>query len=390
MIRSFLLSISLMLALPANASTGFHIGNGATKHLPSVYGISTGWYYEIKAAMTANPRGLRKTAETFGAPVTPLTWTSSYGSVTQTMHGLEFPMSGMNERGLIIQATVLKGQVPMKVPAGGAGLFGPQWIQYQLDTAATVADVLKSSMNPDAPILPQGNFNIQFQICDLKDCAVLAFYEQKAVAQGSMGRVETDFERREIRADASNVWLVSAIANNTYAESLAAYRACRAFPCVTPDDSLNRFIKAAEMVRHFTTVAPMPLSSLLTDVLAQLKAVDQGVPMTTWNEAYAFAPAVRARAAMVLAFKAPTRPDGDVQWIDFSSQSFDCREPAKLWWLRMDQGGGDRTATAVLHTRADQETLARQHPTTMPAAQMAFIIDYPAAKTKCLSRKEMQ
>ncbi|MGZ3711725.1 MAG: hypothetical protein ACXVBE_08215 [Bdellovibrionota bacterium] len=376
--------LAFLFAIPAGASTGFHIGNGLTQNLPSIYGISTGWYYEIDGAVTANPKNVQKTAELFGKEGPTLSWTSRYGSVSKTMHGLEFPMSGMNERGLMIQATVLSNEKFPQVPKGGFGLFSLQWIQYQLDTSSSLAEVIGKSVTLDTPVIPQGGTDLQFQVCDLSDCAVISFYESKAVAQGSIGLVEADFLSKKSSSDASKRWLLSAITNYTYAESIAVYDQCKAFPCSNPDNSLDRFLKATQMVQHFVGFQATDLDALLDEVMAQLKQVDQGHPLTTWNEAYAFLPSSTGTRKMLMTYKAPTRPGEDRQWIDFSDIAFDCRQPVKLWWLDLKKGGGDQTGSWAPHTRAAQEKLILQNASLYPEQSRKLFVDYPFTKTKCL------
>lgn len=69
------------------------------------------------------------------------TWTSNYGSVTFTQFGRELPMSGMNEKGLAVAMMYHdEGQLPEE--DGRTVMNELQWMQYQLDQFATVAEVL--------------------------------------------------------------------------------------------------------------------------------------------------------------------------------------------------------------------------------------------------------
>jgi penicillin V acylase-like amidase (Ntn superfamily) len=89
-----------------------------------------------------NPRGLRKTSLA-NPREKPLTWVSKYGSISFNQNGCEFPYGGMNEAGLVIeQMWHNEGVYPP--PDDRSGLEELQWIQYQLDTSASVADVLIS------------------------------------------------------------------------------------------------------------------------------------------------------------------------------------------------------------------------------------------------------
>lgn len=91
-----------------------------------------------------NQRGVRKTA-LIAPPETPLIWTSVYGSISFNQHGREFPYGGTNEAGLVIEQMMHEDQAG-GYPAldGRHGLEELQWIQYQLDMSATVAQVIGS------------------------------------------------------------------------------------------------------------------------------------------------------------------------------------------------------------------------------------------------------
>ena len=71
------------------------------------------------------------------------TWTSKYGSITFNTEGREFPIRGMNEAGLAVVELMLS---ETRHPSSGGlpVLSGSQWIQYQLDTSATVEEMIAS------------------------------------------------------------------------------------------------------------------------------------------------------------------------------------------------------------------------------------------------------
>lgn len=76
-------------------------------------------------------------------PEKAFSWVSKYGSVTFNQAGKEFPYGGINETGLVIEQMWLQ---EAKYPAADhrIGLSELQWIQYQLDNAATVKEVIDS------------------------------------------------------------------------------------------------------------------------------------------------------------------------------------------------------------------------------------------------------
>ncbi|MDQ3821243.1 MAG: linear amide C-N hydrolase, partial [Acidobacteriota bacterium] len=90
-----------------------------------------------------NKRGVMKTA-TVANDGTPAKWVSKYGSVTFNQYGRENPMGGMNEAGLVVEVMWLdetQYSTDSSLPAVGS----QEWVQYQLDTAATVDEAINNA-----------------------------------------------------------------------------------------------------------------------------------------------------------------------------------------------------------------------------------------------------
>jgi len=92
--------------------------------------------------LLVNKRGVRKFFSLTGEPERGA-WTARYGSVTFNQYGQDLPQGGMNEAGLVVEILWLDDTVYPE-PDDRAELGACQWIQYQLDTAATVAEVVES------------------------------------------------------------------------------------------------------------------------------------------------------------------------------------------------------------------------------------------------------
>lgn len=125
----------------------------------------------------ANPRGLRKTALMLG---TPAQWVSKFGSVTFHQFGREFPCGGVNEAGLALAVLWLhEAEYPQADQRPAVNEV--QWVQYQLDTAATVKDVLASDRH--VRIQPLSETKLHYFIADRSgDCAVVEFLDGRLVA----------------------------------------------------------------------------------------------------------------------------------------------------------------------------------------------------------------
>ncbi|MCB2219095.1 MAG: linear amide C-N hydrolase [Bacteroidetes bacterium] len=135
------LLISLFLATAAKPCTTFVLKD---KNDNIVFGrnfdFPTGMGHVI-----INKRNQSKTAF-IRPPEIPFTWTSKFGSITFNQNGKEFPYGGMNEAGLVVEQMWLQeAQYPPQDDRHG--LTELQWIQYQLDCSATVADVIESNQN---------------------------------------------------------------------------------------------------------------------------------------------------------------------------------------------------------------------------------------------------
>lgn len=75
-------------------------------------------------------------------------WTSKYGSVTFNQFGIEFPLGGMNEAGLVVEEL---SYWPSGYPRNQdrEQINELQWIQYQLDNYRTVEEVISNLSNPE-------------------------------------------------------------------------------------------------------------------------------------------------------------------------------------------------------------------------------------------------
>src|SRR5690349_22972198 len=149
-------------------------------------------------ALMVNPRGLAKHALAARGPA----WTASYGSLTFNQFGRDFPTGGMNEKGLVVELMWLSDtEYP---PADSRPELGVlEWIQYQLDTAGSVADVLAS----DRAVRIAGEVPLHYLVSD---------------ASGTSAAVEFLRGRRQVRTGKDLP--IAALANSTYDSSLSYLR----------------------------------------------------------------------------------------------------------------------------------------------------------------------
>jgi len=114
------------------------------------HSLNMGSMDRVNGRMHINPRGLWKRG--YDTPTmmgqTPdagptLIWQAKYGSVTNSPLGRENPDGGMNEAGLFIweMGYCAEYSTDPMLPV----LFQMQWMQYQLDNYATVAEVVENA-----------------------------------------------------------------------------------------------------------------------------------------------------------------------------------------------------------------------------------------------------
>lgn len=249
--------ISLLSYLGSAACTTFCIKNQNTLVLGKNFDFYTG-----AGQVIINKRDSRKSAYPL-PPEKPFAWTARYGSLTFNQMGKEFPYGGINEKGLVVEQMWL-GETSYPEMDERYGLLELQWIQYQLDNAATVAEVLASdslvriSRITTAPL--------HFLVCD---------------AQGNMATIE--FLEGKMVYHTNDSLPVCALANSPYAES-AAYVNTNAGleenePYSFTNSSLDRFAQAAAGVQDYSGQDPVAYGF---DILETVKQGD----FTRWSIVY--------------------------------------------------------------------------------------------------------
>ena len=166
-----------------------------------VFGKNYDWYV-AEGALLVNQRGVTRIAHAPGDRAAR--WQSLFGSVTFNQYGRDQPAGGINEAGLVVELMWLNGTgypAPDARPATGGGTG---WIQYQLDTAGSVAELIASE--PRIRI-PRSGAPLHFLVADRKgEVAVIEFRD---------GRMSA-LRGAELPAPA--------LANDFYADSLAGLR----------------------------------------------------------------------------------------------------------------------------------------------------------------------
>src|SRR5215510_4345158 len=172
-----------------------------------------------------NKRGVAKTG---AEEVNPPKWVSKYGSVTFNQYGWENPHGGMNEVGLVIELMWLDDTEYPKVDSRPA-VDVLEWIQYQLDNSATLAEVLSNAQK----IRIKSDVKLHYLVNDKAgNTATIEYLNGQLIAHHGANLP------------------VSALTNSTYEQSLA-YSKTTGIEKARGTGSLERFARTANKTREF-------------------------------------------------------------------------------------------------------------------------------------------
>ena len=222
------------------------------------------------------------------------TWTSKYGSVTFNLYGCGLPATGMNEKGLIVDASVLLNG-KFSSPDDRPYINPNQWIQYQLDNFASTEEVISHAgdlcIRPKAAGMP----GIHYFIWDKEgNCAVVDFIEGRAVV--SSGDAIT----------------IPVLTNSEYSFSVNSWQ--KKNPAKETGTSITRFISAADQLSGASPTTSQEARDFTLKVLDSLR---QKMP-TMWQIIYdPLLPRVYFR----------TRDQKGLKHVDLKPIDFQCHNP---------------------------------------------------------------
>jgi choloylglycine hydrolase len=215
-----------------------------SKNGKHVFGKNYDWVTGNGAIMV-NARGLYTTSMAVNEK--PFSWTALYGSVSFNQYGKEFPNGGMSEKGLVIELMWLE-ETTYPTPDSRPALGVLQWIQYQLDCAGTVDEVLKS----DGRIRVSGHEGapLHYLVADASGAAAtIEFIKGKMVVHKGAGLP------------------FPVLTNSAYKESIQRQKGA-----APSNNSLLRFTSACSMLQQYhlaKEVAPVPHAFSILDKIAQ-------------------------------------------------------------------------------------------------------------------------
>jgi penicillin V acylase-like amidase (Ntn superfamily) len=302
--------------------------------------------FEIGDGMlVVNPVSLRKHGYQEGGPA----WTSRFGSVTFNQFGRDYPMGGMNERSLVIELLWLE-EARYPDPDRRQPLGVLEWIQYQLDTAATVQDVLDS----DRRVRIEGEAPLHYLVSD---------------ADGGVATVEFLGGKLVVHTGASLP--VPVLTNSTYKDSLGFLQA-RGGRMPAGPGSKERFARAGLRV---SALAGRRGADLVPTLFGILDDVSQ--PTTRWSIVY-------DQAQRVIHFRTDVhRP---LRYVKMDGIDFRCTSGARLLDIDTRLQGDVTTKFKRYTTAANLAFITRTYAASSvtrdtPASTVTTIANHPARST---------
>ena len=290
-----------------------------------------------------NPRGLVKTSVVDGKPHA---WTVRFGSLTFNQYGRDQPMTGINERGLVVaQMWLDEGKYPAADARPEVNVL--EWIQLQLDTAASVADVLESAR----AIRIRSRIPLHYLAAD---------------RAGHVAVIE--FLDGELHARTGAELPVPVLTNSTYADSLAHLKRYRGFggEDALPGGrrSLDRFVRAAAGRSAAADGDPVARA------FATLEATRQE-GWTRWSVVYELD---RLRAHF------RTETHAAIRRVDLAAFDLDCPRPARMLDIDARLDGDVAGRFAAYSTAANLDLLRRSYSKT------PFLAQVPEARREAIAR----
>lgn len=305
-------------------------------------------FYPPEGLVLVNKCGTRKisTLRTQGA-----TWAATYGSVTFNQFGRDNPMTGMNEKGLMVSQMWLdETRYP---PADTRPAIGNlEWIQYNLDRHASVAEVLA---NAEAVRPMSRSSTLHYLVAGATgDAAAVEFLDGKLVVHRGAAMP------------------VRALANSTYADSVAAFEGAKSKGEVpTSASSVDRFVRAA-MLAGGGNADPIARGF---EILASVAQPD----FTRWSIVYNLSTG-----------EVYFRTDGNraIRRVALAGFDFSCVTPVKM--LDVTAGAaGDVGAAFVDYSLAANRALIESGFTqtpflrAVPAAAKGALAAHPGTTSSC-------
>lgn len=222
-----------------------------------VVGKSFDWD-KANGQVITNLRGLKKTSLKLKPTDTVKTWGPvPYASLTFNQNGREFPLGGINEKGLVVEIMWLHSSIE-PLPDARPSLNELQWIQYQLDNYSKTSDVV---LNADLLRVSRIHAKVHYMVCDASgDCATFENIDGKMKKHSGTQIKATTLE------------------NDTYEASVRNLSKYAGFGGMLPIPSdlsrVTRFVHATVLANAFDPTGPRSAVDAAFDILQSVGPSD--------------------------------------------------------------------------------------------------------------------
>jgi len=275
-----------------------------------VFGANFDHTWTDEGLVFFNQRGVVKSSVS-GEDVRDRTfWTTRYASVSFNLVGYEYAWGGMNEAGLSV-STMSLAETLEPPPDHRPPLDNGEWVQYILDTCATVEDVIAT--DADVRILTVDHY---------------------IVGDGSGNAATIEFLNGRMVVHSGTNLPVAALTNNTYDDLQVVWNRLRTGGNYTgQNSSFRRFCLAAERVDGFRPTTDAETIGYAFDTLNMVRGERFSASPTNWSLVF-------DTRNLRTYFK--TRRDSRVRWIDMKRLDLRCGGPVKMLNIHHN-GPGDVT-----------------------------------------------
>jgi len=313
-------------------------------------GKSYDWDKE-QGLVHVNKRHVNKSALQVFPTDKPLSWTSKYGSVTLNQYGRELPNAGMNEAGVVVEVMVLGGS---KFPAADEkpSVNESQWVQYMLDMAGSVDDVVKLT---EQVRLAKILIPLHYMACDKSGACV-------AVEPIGGELVVTDLASKGNKV----------LTNDAYARAMEYLKNYSGFggskPIPTGRGSLDRFVIASDHIKKASNFVASDAVKFGFEGIEQVAS-----SATKWRVVYDL-----DQARVHFATKtAPTKKSAELAAFDF-----DCRHAVKVYDLASTESGDVSRQFKDYSSESNSELVRSSLGGSVPEALIQAAISLPES-TEC-------
>lgn len=305
-------------------------------------------------AVFINKRGVAKTAQTLRTQ-NAVGWISKYGSVTFSQMGAEFPVSGVNEAGL--SAEILQLEETQNIPETDPrpALNEAQWLQFQLDNFATVADVMA---HVDQYRVEKAFLGVHYFVCDRTgECGVFEYLNGRLVVHNG-----------------SQV-APKLLTNSTYEDSIASVSGDHAIvhegPFAASAKSLRRFAAANELLKNKSSSNQVGWDFAF-DVLKKIEM--NTFLRTQWSMVYDL-------SLGLVEFKTKSQPSR--KKLNLAEIDFSCASPMQMMDIHQPKAGDARASLKDFSYEANK-ALVDENWLLLGADLRKLAAEYPMSHTQCV------